>query len=165
MRAAGEAIFGAETPICLKNRRSVHQNARSAMPPSRALERPILGRRRRLLPRARPAAWLLLPLCQRHCCRALRSHDGSVAARELVRRVGQGVRRTSRRLARDARRVSAAFRRGAAAYGVASRPLEEARTHGSLPTKGALLAELAADMARFCVRQGTIVVSPVSPRY
>ena len=79
-----------------------------------------------LLPR------LLLPPWQQPCCRAFGSHDGPPAAGELVRRVGQGVRRTSRRLARDARRVSAAFRRGAAAYGVASRPLEEARTHGCL---------------------------------
>ena len=68
-RRRRKKIWGRNTHLP-KNRRSVHQNARSAMPPSRALERPILGRRRRLLPRARPAAWLLLPLCQRHCCHA-----------------------------------------------------------------------------------------------
>ena len=60
-------------------------------------------------------------------------------------------------LARRVLRVSASARRVAAAYGDASLRLTEARTHDSLPFSGGSAAELAVDMARFCVRQiGTL---------
>ena len=85
---------------------------------SRTRKRPILGRGCCLvLVLLARLVRLLMPVCQWPCCRAFGSHDGSVAARELIRCALQGARRMSRRLARHERRVSAAFRRGAAAYG------------------------------------------------
>ena len=84
---------------------------------------------------AAPAASAAVPPCQQPCCRAFCTHDGSAAARQLVRRVGQGARRALAVFMMRARRVSAAVRRGAAAYGVAFRAFEEARTHGCLRTK------------------------------
>ena len=81
---------------------------------------------------AAPAASAAVPPCQQPCCRAFCTHDGSAAARQLVRRVGQGARRALAVFMMRARRVSAAVRRGAAAYGVAFRAFEEARTHGCL---------------------------------
>ena len=84
---------------------------------------------------AAPAASAAVPPCQQPCCRAFCTHDGSAAARQLVRRVGQGARRALAVFMMRARRVSAAVRRGAAAYGVAFRAFEEARTHGCLLSK------------------------------
>ena len=84
---------------------------------------------------AAPAASAAVPPCQQPCCRAFCTHDGSAAARQLVRRVRQGARRALAVFMMRARRVSAAVRRGAAAYGVAFRAFEEARTHRCLLSK------------------------------
>ena len=84
---------------------------------------------------AAPATSAAVPPCQQPCCRAFCTHDGSAAARQLVRRVRQGARRALAVFMMRARRVSAAVRRGAAAYGVAFRAFEEARTHGCLLSK------------------------------
>ena len=81
---------------------------------------------------AAPAASAAVPPCQQPCCRVFCTHDGSAAARQLVRRVDQGARRALAVFMMRARRISAAVRREAAAYGVAFRAFEEARTHGCL---------------------------------
>ena len=60
--------------------------------------------------------------------------------------------RTVAALARRVLRVSASARRAAAAYGNALWLLSEARTLISLLVFGGSAAELAVDMARFCVR-------------
>ena len=79
---------------------------------------------------AAPAASAAVPPCQQPCCRAFCTHDGSAAARQLVRRVGQGARRALAVFMMRAWRVSAAVRRGAAAYGVAFQCFWKARTPG-----------------------------------
>ena len=68
--------------------------------------------------------------------------------------------RTVAALARRVLRVSASARRVAAAYGDASLLLAEARTHDSLLFSGDAAAELAVDMARFCVRHNGTFASP-----
>ena len=135
-RAAGEENFGPQKGLSLKNQVPLTRTHREGS----AVVAHSIGRSwpDGLLPPdapAAPAASAAVPPCQQPCCRAFCTHDGSAAARQLVRRVDQGARRALAVFMMRARRVSAAVRRGAAAYGVAFRAFEEARTHGCLLSK------------------------------